>query len=121
MTLLKQAAALAKKERSASKNGRTRYSTELKNLLASAAKEASKTRLAKETGISYPTILKFVGSKPRKAATKGTKATSRQALGSNVSVAISVELPSNTTLQYSSVKGLIADAKALSKAVQQVS
>ncbi len=106
MTALKSAVALAKKERKT--KGRVRYSNELKAALKIAAKATSKSQLAKATGISYPTILRIVGTKKRRNAAPKT--------GTPTSLEINVTLPSNTTLRYSSLQELKSDAVALKNA-----
>ena len=115
MTSLETAVRLAKKDRSA--KGRTRYSDELKSAIRDAAKSNSKSKIAKETKISYPTVLKIVGT--RKRARKSARPAAAAKNGA-LSMAITVKLPSKATLQYTDIAQLKADAKALSKAAGQL-
>ena len=97
MTSLETAVRLAKKDRSA--KGRTRYSDELKSAIRDAAKSNSKSKIAKETKISYPTVLKIVGTRKRARKSARPAAAKNGAL----SMAITVKLPSKATLQYTDI------------------
>ncbi len=111
MSALATAIELAKKDRS--KKGRTRYSPELKKAIRDAAKSHSKSKIAKDTSISYPTVLKIIGTN-RSAPAKNRRA--RRAPAGAASLAITVTLPSGKSLEYSDLSLLKADAKALSQA-----
>lgn len=121
MDVLAQAAALAKKERG--KRGRSGYSSKLQDAIRAAAGSHSKAAIKKATGISYPTITKIVGRTTKAARGSRTRAASvaSVARNGNVTVRVSINLPSGVELSYSSLEGLRKDARTLQEAVDALS
>ena len=122
MSNLDRATELAKNERK-HRRGRTPYSEELKDAIRGAASEHSRSEISKRTGISYPTIIKILGSKRRRRVAKPrSRSVGKQAPRSSaVSVLIKVSLPSGNELSYSEVQALRADARTLASAASSIS